>query len=152
VDIKQVQHNSSITQVSPLRDSFGNSPAMAPVFTIDTHTHVVPEIWREMLISAGYATKEENGTAIYVDGFRTPDFSIETYVANQKKWGYNYSVISITCPGVSPLNGNSKAKKVARELNNQMAEWIKQNPGTLGAWACLPLPDVEAAIEEARVK
>lgn len=51
-----------------------------------------------------------------------------------------------------PEEGLTFARSLAPQLNNtQMAEWIKRYPKALGAFACLPPPDVQEAIEEAKV-
>ena len=87
-----------------------------------------------------------------MDGFRTPAFTIEEYVQKREEHGYNFSILSITAPGVSFLKGNRRAKELARQLNNEMADYIKVYPRQLGAFACLPLPDTQAALEEIRVR
>lgn len=125
---------------------------MAPVYTIDTHTHAIPDFYKEALIKSGYAERKEGDpTGAYVDRFRMPDFTIESYLENRARWGYDYSVLSVTAPGVSFLKGAPEAKQLARRVNEQLFEWSQQYPKSLGAFACLPLPDVQAAIEEARV-
>ncbi|EXJ67883.1 uncharacterized protein A1O5_09230 [Cladophialophora psammophila CBS 110553] len=115
-------------------------------FTIDVHTHAIPSYYRDSLVGAGYnATDAEH---VYVDGFLVPEFSIETYLTNRKKFGYDFSILSITCPGVSFLHGNLAAKMLSRKLNQQLFEWVKANPEDLGAFAVVPLPNVDAAIDE----
>jgi hypothetical protein len=37
-------------------------------------------------------------------------------------------------------------------LNDQMYQWTEQHPDKLGAFACLPLPNVEASLEEIKVR
>ncbi|KAH7400483.1 hypothetical protein BKA64DRAFT_482879 [Cadophora sp. MPI-SDFR-AT-0126] len=80
-----------------------------------------------------------------------PDFTIECYLENRARWHYNYSVLSITAPGVTFLKDNAaQAQLLARKVNDQLFESSQSFPQALGAFACLPLPDVKAAIEEAR--
>jgi hypothetical protein len=123
--------------------------AMRSNFTIDVHTHPIPGFYREAIISAGYNTTE--GGELFVDGFRMPNFTIESYVENRATFGYDFSIMSITAPGVSLLKGNSQAASLARRLNQQMFEWTKKYPASLGAFCILPLPDIKSSIEEIRV-
>ena len=117
-------------------------------YTIDVHTHPVPNFFREALIDAGYTLK---GNDLYIDGFVTPPWDLESYLTNRANFNYHYSVMSITAPGLSFLNGNPRAVSLARRLNNQMHEWTEQHPDKLGAFACLPLPNIEASLEEIKV-
>lgn len=117
-------------------------------FKVDVHTHPLPDIWREALIDAGYPTKEEK--SIFVDGFGIPDFDIETYVSDRVQHGYNYSILSITCPGVSFLGGNEKCVSLASKLNDQMFEYTQTYPKQLGAFGILPLPNIDESLSEIR--
>ena len=119
-------------------------------FTVDVHTHAIPPFFRDALVDAGYETNDAG--EVYVDGFRVPDFTLESYLENRQKFGYDFSILSITCPGVSFLNGNSQAKTLARKLNKQMSEWSQAYPRTLGAFAVLPLPNIDAALQEVKVR
>lgn len=116
------------------------------LFKVDVHTHPIPNFYRTALLDAGYPGTGE--ADIFVDGFRTPDFTIESYIQERVEHGYNFSVLSITAPGVSFLHGNSRAKELARQLNDQMAAYIKEYPNQLGAFGILPLPDIESSLEE----
>ncbi|KAK4896560.1 hypothetical protein LTR27_005478 [Elasticomyces elasticus] len=117
-------------------------------FKVDVHTHPIPEIFRSALIDAGYLTT--NTGDVFVDGFRTPNFTLESYLQERTQHGYDYSIFSITAPGVNFLKGNDRAKELARELNDQMSSWAKEHPKRLGAFGILPLPDIEASLEEIR--
>lgn len=122
---------------------------MSSNLTIDVHTHPIPDFYREAMIAAGYPTRD--GTQLVVDGFQMPDFTIDSYVENRAQFGYDFSIMSITAPGVSFLNGNSQAATLARKLNKQMYDWTQEYPSSLGAFAVLPLPDIESSLEEIRV-
>src|ERR1700712_684538 len=77
-------------------------------FRVDVHTHPIPEFYREALYAAGYPG--ENISSIFVDGFLTPyPFSIDSYLAARREQGYNFSILSITAPGLSFLKGNALA-------------------------------------------
>ena len=92
------------------------------------------------------------GDELWIDGFLTPKWDMESYLANREKFNYHYSIMSITAPGLGFLDGNSEAVSLARKLNDQMHQWTEQHPDKLGAFACLPLPNVEASLEEIKVR
>ncbi|RVX69749.1 hypothetical protein B0A52_06394 [Exophiala mesophila] len=118
-------------------------------FRVDVHTHPIPDIYREALVNAGY--EASNVSEVFVDGFRTPyPFTIEGYLDARREQGYNFSILSITAPGVSFLHGNFKAQELARTLNDEMHQYIQAHPTQLGAFGILPLPDLPSSLEEIR--
>ena len=116
-------------------------------YTIDVHTHAIPNIWKEELIKAGY---EAEGTQPIIDGFLTPEWDLDMYMKNRDEFGYDYSVMSIGTPGVNFLKG-SAATKLARTINDEMAGYIKKYPKRLGAMALLPFSNSEDCLTEIRV-
>lgn len=124
-------------------------PSSASTFVVDVHTHPIPEFYRDALIGAGYATPTK--ASLIIDGFVTPNFTIEGYLASRNQYGYNFSILSITAPGVSFLHGNLQAKVLARRLNDQMNEYIQQHPMQLSAFGILPLMDIQSSLEEIAV-
>ena len=136
---------SSSSNSLPRHNMALNLPAN---FTIDVHTHPVPTFYREALIDAGYPYE---GKTVIVDGYATPNWTLESYFKNREKFGYNYSVLSITAPGVAFLNGTEQACHLARQLNDQMFEWSEAYPEAIGAVCVLPLPNIEASLEEIKV-
>lgn len=118
-------------------------------FKVDVHTHPIPDIYREALVSAGY--EASNLSDVVVDGFRTPyPFTIDGYLKDRREHGYNFSILSITAPGVSFLHGNLRAQQLARSLNDEMHQYIQANPNELGAFGVLPLPNLSSSLEEIR--
>lgn len=115
-------------------------------FKIDVHTHAVPTLYREALVDAGYSAT--NHSNVFVDGFRTPEFDIKTYISEREEHGYNFSVLSITAPGVSFLHGSYRAKELARQLNLEMDGYRKAYPKQIGAFGVLPLPDIQSSLDE----
>jgi 6-methylsalicylate decarboxylase len=115
-------------------------------FKVDVHTHPVPDFYLEALANAGY--NATTSTDVFVDGFRTPDWQLESYLAERVKDGYKYSILSITAPGVNFLKGNYHARILARRLNDQMSTWAQEHPQQLGAFGILPLPDIESSLAE----
>lgn len=117
-------------------------------YKIDVHSHVVPSIWREELISAGYPVK--NGT-LYTDGFPVSDWTLDSHISTMNSLGVNYSTISVSAPGVFFLKEAKKAKSLARRVNLLLHNYTRTYPTRLGALCLLPLPYVDEAVEELKV-
>jgi 6-methylsalicylate decarboxylase len=123
------------------------SNATRSTFKVDVHTHPIPDFYRDALLAAGYPG--DNATRIFVDGFLTPyPFEMDGYIAAREQQGYNFSVLSITAPGLSFLKGNALAAPMARRINEYFAKNIRKYPNQLGAFGILPLPDIEASLTE----
>ncbi|KAJ5788182.1 Amidohydrolase 2 [Penicillium paradoxum] len=114
-------------------------------YKIDVHSHVVPDIYREELIAAGYPVK--NGT-VYTDGFPVPEWSLDLHISNMDNLGVNYSTLSVSAPGVSFVKEAEKAKTLARNINLLLHNYTQTHPTRLGALCLLPLPYVDEAVEE----
>ncbi|PWY64829.1 amidohydrolase 2 [Aspergillus eucalypticola CBS 122712] len=106
-------------------------------YRIDVHSHVIPPVWREALIAAGYPVK--NGT-VYTDGFPVPDWTLESHLATMDTLGINFSTISVSAPGVYFLNDPKEAHALARTVNLAMHNYTQAHPTRLGALCLLPLP------------
>jgi predicted TIM-barrel fold metal-dependent hydrolase len=101
---------------------------------IDVHAH-----------SMGPAYK----TAIQAIGgiIRTPDWSPDLALKHMDRHGTQAGILSLSTPGTH-LGDNAKARDLARRVNEETAGFIKQRPDRFGAFATLPLPDVEGACKE----
>lgn len=117
-------------------------------FKIDVHTHAVPDFYRKALVDAGYSAT--NLSNVFVDGFKTPEFDIKSYIDERVEHGYGFSVLSITAPGVSFLHGSYRAKEMARQLNLEMNGYRMAYPNQIGAFGILPLPDIQNSLDEIR--
>src|SRR2546427_474162 len=62
--------------------------------------------------------------------------------------GIATSVVSISAPGVYFEKDLQLAKELSRQTNEICARLIADHPHRFGAFATLPVPDVEAALEE----
>ncbi|PYI31781.1 amidohydrolase 2 [Aspergillus indologenus CBS 114.80] len=115
-------------------------------YIIDVHSHVIPPIWKEALISAGYPL--QNGT-LYVDDFPVPDWTLDSHLSTMDARGINFSTVSITAPGVAFLRHDAPAaSQLARRINLQMHNWTQTHPTRLGALCLLPLPHINASLAE----
>lgn len=113
---------------------------MAKFNKIDTHAHFLPDFYREALIEAKI-TKPDGMPAI-------PPWNEEDHLEFMKNAGISKSYLSISTPGVHFDADVSKTKALARKVNEHAANIAQRHPGKFGSFASLPLPDVEASLEE----
>jgi predicted TIM-barrel fold metal-dependent hydrolase len=106
---------------------------------IDVHAHYLPAFYREALRQHGHARP---------DGFpRIPDWSAEEHVAAMDRLGIATSLLSVSSPGVH-LADVAATRDLARAVNEEGRRAVVDHPGRFGLFACLPLPDVDAAMAE----
>ena len=107
---------------------------------IDVHSHAVTEPYLEFVKANGAEMDE---------GFPIPAWDVEQHLAFMDKAGIQTSVL--TMPAPQPYFGDSEASAaVCRRFNEECATLKARYPGRFMFCAALPLPDVEAALEEAR--
>ena len=110
--------------------------------TIDFHAHPVTESFRRAMDDLGIDVLAD-------DGFPLPKWSAEDHIAFMDEAGIDYTVLSAPTPHI--YNGDrEKAAAAARAVNQETADIVKQYPDRFGFAGCLPLPDVEGSILEAR--
>ena len=118
-------------------------------YRIDVHSHPIPDIWLDALKEAGHPVI--NGSLI-VEGFHVPEWSLAGHLASMDDYGLNYSILSITAPGVNFLASKpKKAQALARQLNHILYNYTQTHPTKLGALCLLPLPNVKHALAEINV-
>jgi len=64
--------------------------------------------------------------------------------------GIGYTILSLTVPGIQGITDKSKAEKHAAEVNNYIANKIKNHRDRLGAFAALSMHDPRQAAAELR--
>jgi 6-methylsalicylate decarboxylase len=105
--------------------------------TIDTHHHILPDFfWQET----------ENAHAP-VGGLAPLHWSREATISFMDDAGIDVAVVSLSTPGVHTGDGG-KARALARRCNEFSAELVHSRPDRFGGFACLPLPDVDASLQE----
>ncbi len=102
---------------------------------IDVHSHSMTPAYRAAIQAIGGI-------------IRTPDWSPELALHHMDRHGTATAVLSLSTPGVH-LGDDAKAGDLARRVNEEHASYIAKNPRRFGAFATLPLPDVEGACREA---
>lgn len=105
---------------------------------IDVHFHSVPPAFRDAIIEAAL------GPAIRTPTW-TPELSLEVMDRN----GIGSAITSISVPGTH-FGDDAKARSLSRRCNDYSAEIISRWPKRFGAFAAVPLPDIEGACEEIR--
>lgn len=105
---------------------------------IDVHQHLVPPAWRSALSDRGLTS----------GGWATPDWSATEAMAMMDRQGIATGVLSVTSPGTVLAEGES-GRDLARAVNEFGAGLQSDHPDRFGTFASLPLPDVDAALEEA---
>jgi len=107
---------------------------------IDVHHHCVPAEYVKRLASIGI-------TESYGQPF--PNWSPEKSLALMKKLGIDTAILSISTPGVD-FKDDEFSRDITRLCNEYMAEIKQKYPGKFGAFASVPSPDAEWAIDELR--
>ena len=106
---------------------------------IDVHAHYLPHSYRAALLAAGHDQP---------DGFpQVPAWSVEEHVDAMDRLGIATSLLSISSPGVY-FGDEKAARDLAREMNEIGRRAVVDHPGRFGLFASLPLPDVDAAMDE----
>ena len=105
--------------------------------TIDTHHHMLPDFfWRET----------DNAHAP-VGGLAPLRWSTEATLSFMDDAGIDVAVVSLSTPGVH-TGDSAKASALARRCNEFAAELVHARPDRFAGFACIPLPDVDASLEE----
>jgi 6-methylsalicylate decarboxylase len=105
--------------------------------TIDTHHHILPDFfWQET----------ENADDP-VGGLAPLRWSKDATVSFMDDAGIDVAVLSVSTPGVH-TGDSAKARTLARRCNEYAAELVRARPDRFASLACLPLPDIDASLDE----
>ncbi len=105
---------------------------------VDVHHHIAPPTYRSALASRGVES---------VGGRPIPHWDVEETLAFMERQGIETALLSISAPGVY-IGDLPLARELARTCNHYLAGLVREHPRRFGAFAVLPLPDVDAALEE----
>jgi len=112
---------------------------MSALGTIDVHAHFLPPVYREALMKAGLRTVD--------GGMPVPEWSPQRALAVMDEIGVAGALLSVSSPHVSFLPP-TEAMALCRQVNDAAAAVCSAHPDRFGAYAILPLPDVEASRAE----
>jgi len=110
--------------------------------TVDVHAHALLPVWIGALAKA---TGQTAGSVKFADA-PLPDWSVEGHLGMMDEHAIRASVLSL--PGATSFLRGDDAKALARAMNEQFAEIIRDHPHRFGAFAVVPMDNIEAAIEE----
>jgi predicted TIM-barrel fold metal-dependent hydrolase len=105
--------------------------------TVDLHHHVIPDFYWE--------APNEDGNA--AGGITPPRWSLQGAIAYLDEAQIDVAVPSISTPGVH-FGDDGAARDLARRVNEFLADIKRDRPDRFGAFAALPLPDVEGTLRE----
>lgn len=106
---------------------------------IDVHHHIVPSEYVSALAEIGVTGG---------GGVPFPNWSPQRSLDAMDRNGIATAITSISSPGVY-FGDNTFAQDLARRCNEFSANLINEHPTRFGAFAVLPLPDVDRALREA---
>jgi predicted TIM-barrel fold metal-dependent hydrolase len=104
-------------------------------FRIDTHHHVYPPPYVAALAAAG------------VDDANAKAWTVARTLDDMDRAGVATSILSVTTPATT-FAEPAVARRVARESNEWVAQLIRDHPGRFGAFAMVPMPDVDGTLRE----
>jgi 6-methylsalicylate decarboxylase len=105
---------------------------------IDVHHHVIPPEIRALLNDRGVAK---------IAGVPVPHWNEARELEVLDRRNISAAIVSLSDTG--PAGSDAKlARRLARETNEFYADLVAHHPRRFGAFATLPLPDVDAALTE----
>lgn len=108
---------------------------------IDTHHHVLPPEYIATVGDQVIGAPAPNG--------RPPRWEVADSLQAMDRNGIDTAVVSLSSPSIW-FGNSSDAKRLARSCNHFAAQMVADHPRRFGFFATVPLPDVTAALEEAR--
>jgi predicted TIM-barrel fold metal-dependent hydrolase len=106
---------------------------------IDTHHHVIPPDYRDVLRRAGI--DESGGRAL-------PDWSPEGSLQTMAELDVATAILSVSTPGATFLPNPADAVALARDLNDYSAHRVVAQPDRFGFFATIPMPHLDVSVAE----
>jgi 6-methylsalicylate decarboxylase len=110
---------------------------MSSAHRIDVHQHVVPPFYADALASHG---GDPSGSV-------TPAWSPERAIDLMESLQIATGILSVSTPSVVGW-AQDERRTMARRINEYAADLVARQPDRFGAFATLPLPDVDGALAE----
>ncbi|MFM0284492.1 amidohydrolase family protein [Paraburkholderia sediminicola] len=111
--------------------------------TIDVHSHALLPIWLEALRSA-----TAPGVQPTIAGAPIPEWTEHQHIATMDAHGISASLLSWPRATAIIKDGGTDAQALARAMNEEFARIIDRNPARFGAFAALPIDDIDASLDE----
>lgn len=111
---------------------------MSTTRRIDVHHHILTSGYLEELAKVG---------VVQAGGHPFPRWTPADSLAVMDRYGIETALLSVSAPGLC-FGNRTKARDMARALNEFAATCVVQTPRRFGFFATLPLPDVDAALTE----
>ncbi|MGW3953256.1 amidohydrolase family protein [Streptomyces sp. NPDC004752] len=110
-----------------------------PTSLIDVHAHFLTPRYIEAAKAAGHVRPDG------MPGW--PTWDAGRHLDLMDEWGIATSLLSISSPGTH-FGDAAAARALSRHVNETGAELKHQHPSRFGHFASLPLPDIDAALDE----
>ena len=111
---------------------------MKPLERIDMHSHYFPDKYYHLL---------NKYDITHPDNVFVPKWNLKDHLSKMEKANIIYTALSITSPFFNFVDSSELAEAV-RECNEEGSKIADENPDKIGILASLPLPDVQASIDE----
>ena len=108
---------------------------------IDLHHHYCSPEW------FAYLTEHHETSYPFPGNKRLSTWSAAAGVEAMDEGGVQTAVLSTTTPGVW-FGNDADARRMARNMNDYGANIVREYKGRYGLFGCLPLPDIEASLQE----
>ncbi|KIE02733.1 amidohydrolase 2, partial [Metarhizium majus ARSEF 297] len=112
---------------------------------IDVHAHFIPDFYAQALRDAGHIPGPDGMPAI-------PAWDPDTHLNFMHAQNITKAYLSISSPGVyltvPSTMATNNATRLARQVNEYASRLKAQHPHRFGFFASLPLPDIQAALDE----
>jgi 6-methylsalicylate decarboxylase len=109
---------------------------------VDVHSHGLLPRWLDAVSAATRRPLDQ----VQIAGTPVPEWSVEHHLAMMDTHGIAACVLS--WPSATSFLKGGPARELARAMNEDFASIIAQHPKRFGAFAVLPLDDMDAAVEE----
>lgn len=107
---------------------------------IDVHSHFTTKEYLNLIARHGASLE---------DGFPLPQWNAQDHLALMDECNIEWTLLSVSSPQPYFAGFNDESVKMCRHLNESMAEVKAKYPKRFKFQACLPLPNIAAAINEA---
>jgi 6-methylsalicylate decarboxylase len=115
-------------------------PSRCKCGLIDVHAHCLPPAYRKALGDAGLTTLD--------GGYPIPEWSAEKAIEVMEAGNIETMMLSVSSPSVGFLDERSARVRLARTINEDIAQTLREHPGRFGGFATLPLPHVPESLTE----